>query len=93
MISRTGRLTQEFAGLLVTTLQTLREGDFGMTLTQSKLQPYWVVSFMAGRRPAYPRGNFPATLGIWPDAWLRPIRDDGSLFDETMFWTVRKNRA
>lgn len=86
-----------FNGLLVQTIRLAKDGDFGMHYDPraTKFGPFWIVSFAAGRRPPYPKhdGNMPSTLGVWPDAWLRPIRDDGSLFDETMFWVKRHARA
>lgn len=95
VISRTNRWTREFDGLLVETLRLAKVGDFGMGSVDSDYGPWWVISFCAGCRPRYVRHNerIPATLGIWPDEWLRPIRDDGSLFDETMFWVKTDARA
>lgn len=88
VISRTTRSTEGFHGLLVQTLRLARVGDFGLWTTESIYGPWWVVSFCAGRRPVYTQHDeiMPPGLGIWPDAWLRPIRDDGSQFDESMLW-------
>lgn len=79
----------DFAGLFVTTVRLAQNGDFGLNWSAPhRLGEFWVVTFAAGRRPKYAHHDhcLPPTLGVWPDAWLRPIRDDGSLFDETMFW-------
>jgi hypothetical protein len=93
VISYTPVEMADFHGLFVTTLRLAADGDFGLSHnpTKSKHDPYWIVSFQSGRRPKYLKHNdyMPSTLGVWPDKWLRPIRDDGSLFDETMFWPVK----
>ncbi len=85
----------DFHGLFVTTVRLAKDGDFGMhhDETKSKYAPYWIISFNNGR-PQYLQHNenLPSTLGVWPDKWLRPIRDDGSLFDETMFWPIKKEQ-
>lgn len=91
VISRTTSVTRAFDGLLVETMRLTRIGDFGLSTTESDFGPWWVVKFMSGQRPAYIKHNdrAPGDIGLWPDAWLRPIRDDGSLFDETMFWPIK----
>ena len=95
VISRTSTETREFQGLLVDVLRLVTDGDFGMTSKNTKYGPFWVVSFCSGRRPTYPHNDhkLPPTLGVWPDAWLRPIRNDGSRFDESMFWVKVKKHA
>lgn len=87
VISRTTLATRAFDGLLVTTMRLCQVGDFGLHTTDSDFGPWWMVKF-AGQRPAYVKHNdrAPGNVGLWPDAWLRPIRNDGSEFDETMFW-------
>ena len=89
VISRSTPATRAFDGLLVTTMRLTRVGDFGLGTTDSNFGPWWVVKFMPGQRPQYIKHNDRMTdddTGLWPDAWLRPIRHDGSRFDETMFW-------
>lgn len=85
VVSYAPRKLKDFRGLLVTTLRMAVSGDFGLTPATEDLKPWWVISFMAGRRPEYLRHNekIPATLGVWPDRWLRPIRD-GDETDETL---------
>jgi hypothetical protein len=75
-----------FKGRFVTTVRRAQEGDFN-TENVNHFGPAWIVGF-SSPRPEYLDHNhkMPPTIGIWPDAWLRPIRDDGSQFDESMFW-------
>jgi hypothetical protein len=94
VISRTSKDTRDFHGRFIKTVRLAQQGDFDIG-NVNVYGPCWVVAFNS-QRPKYPAHDhhLPATIGLWPDAWLRPIRDDGSLFDETMFWTgARHARA
>lgn len=75
-----------FKGRFVTVVRLAVEGEFGIGNTNA-YGPLWVIAFN-GQRPKYPMHDehIPPTMGLWPDAWLRPIRDDRSQFDETMLW-------
>lgn len=93
VISCTTPATREFSGLLVKTIRLGKAGDFDIEHVRSRYGPWWIVSFCAGHRPRYlnHNENFPTSMGVWPDAWLRPIRHDGSQFDESMFFELKQH--
>lgn len=86
-ISRTNQWTRQFDGLHVTTIRLARVGDFGLSIRQIGIEqfgPIWIVAF-SNSRPRFPAHDekIPMCEGIWPDAWLRPIRDNDKV-DETL---------